>query len=251
LELTDAGRLAYAASIEHRTTNENLLTNLVELTRQRPNIAIGMIDSIAAAFSFTAEPLDNLETAANISIVVNNSRFLREAVKSLEINLAFVVRDAETYPGLDIDPVGVEPFMVVCRPDHFATAQSELDRGYLSQFICYDQQSMSYRHINQKMQKLGVTIQPTFFSTSPDVMQRMVLRGKHVAALPYILTRELLTSGELVALEKARKVITIDRPISLVKVHGKVLPKALEVFSAQAKATLHSIKQESISVKIK
>src|SRR5580704_8481142 len=86
LELTDAGRLVYVAAIEHRTTNENLLTNLVELTRERPKVVIGMIDSIAAAFSGAVQPLDNLEAQADVSIVVNNSRYLREAVKGGELS---------------------------------------------------------------------------------------------------------------------------------------------------------------------
>jgi DNA-binding transcriptional LysR family regulator len=245
LELTDAGRIVYAAAIEHRITNENLFTHLVELTRKRPDVVIGMIDSVAAAFSGTTQPLDNLEAHANVSIVVNNSRYLREAVKSLELNLAFVVQDSETHPDFDIDPVGVEMLMIVCRPDYLATAQAELDLGKLSQFVSYEQSSTSYWHISQKMRKLGITILPTFYSTSPDVMLRMVLRGKYVAALPYILTRELLRSGKLVPLKKSGQDMTVERPIDAVKVRGKILPKPLEVFLKQAQ-TLYSVKQGSI-----
>jgi DNA-binding transcriptional LysR family regulator len=204
-----------------------------------------MIDSIAAAFSGTAQPLDYLEKHANVSIVVNNSRFLREAVKNLEVSLAFVVEDSVAHPGLEIIPMGVESFMVVCHPDYLAKAQAELDKGIISQFICYDQLSVTYQLIYQKLQKLDVTIQPTFFSTSPDVMKRMILRGKHVAALPYLMIEELLTSGELTPLKKRGQIITIDRPISLVRVNGKVLPKALGNFSRQAKITLNSIKHAS------
>jgi LysR family transcriptional regulator, transcriptional activator of the cysJI operon len=250
LELTDAGRLVYVAATQHWVANENLMTSLAELRQERPKAVIGMIDSIAAAFSATVQPLDDLERAADVSIVVNNSRYLREAVKGGDLNLAFVVQDSSVHTGLDIEPVGVEPLVVVCRSDLLAAVQAELDQGKLSHFICYDQLSNSYRHINKKLQEIGLAVQPTFYSTSPDVMLRMVLRGTHVAALPYLLTRELLNNGTLTALQKDGHLITIERPISVAKVHGKILPKALETFSEQAKITLDSIRQESESLKL-
>jgi DNA-binding transcriptional LysR family regulator len=248
LELTEAGSLVYGASVQHRLTNENLMTNLVTLGSKRPNIAIGMIDSMAAVLSSNSQSLEYLEAHANLSVVVNNSRHLREAVKSLAIDLAFVVGDSETHSGLDVDPVGVEPFLVVCRLDYLDSVTHELEQGRLTRFVCYDQLSRSYWHINQKMKKLGLTIRPTFFSTSPDVMLRMVLRGNHVAALPYLLVREGLINKKLVALEHRGQVITIDRPISMVKVHGKVLPGALSDFNSQARKALASINKETKSL---
>jgi DNA-binding transcriptional LysR family regulator len=245
LELTDAGRVVYAAATEHQTTNENLLTNLVELTRQRPKIIIGMIDSIAAAFSATAQPLDRLEEQADVSIVVNNSRYLREAVKSRQLSLAFVVLDSLTHSGLDIEPIGVEPLVLVCRPDYLPAAVAGLENGELSQFVSYDLQSTSYSHISQRLQQLDITIAPTFYSTSPDVILRMVLRGKRVAALPYLVVRELLQTGNLTILSKNGQNIMIERPIGLVTVRGKILPKAVEDFSKRARLTLDAIRQEA------
>lgn len=250
IELTEAGQLVYLAAKEHRITNENLAISLVVLNRKRPTVAIGMIDSIAATFSTSDQPFDNLESHANVTIVVNNSRYLRDAVKNLTLDLAFVVQDSRSYPGLDVKTLGSEPFVLVCRPDRLASAQAELGKKTLAYFICYDQSSTSYGHINHRLQNLGITVQPTFYSTSPDVMLRMVLRGKRVAALPYLSIRELLKSGGLVPLSKDGQVITIERPISVVKVHAKLIPNILEEFIGQAEKTLKSVSEEAETSKL-
>jgi DNA-binding transcriptional LysR family regulator len=245
LELTDAGRTVYAAAVEHRTTNENLSTRLVELARKRPKVVIGMIDSIAAALSSAAEPLDVLEAHAEVSVIVNNSRYLRAAVENREIDLAFAVQDTAAHPRLEIDSAGTEPFVLICRPDRRDAAQAGLKTGKLPNFISYDRHSTTYNHLHQRLRKLGIAARPMLYSTSPDIMLHMVLRGRGVAALPYLLTRELLESGKLAALKKDRRIITVDCPISVVKLHGKILPKVLETFSSQAKTTLGSINRAS------
>lgn len=245
IELTAAGRIVYAAAIEHRIISENMNTKLLEQNHQRLNVAIGMIDSVAAALSETSQSLDRLEEEVNLSIVVNNSRYLREAVKNLEATLAIVVEDPQKYPALDTIPFGVEPFMVLCHPKRLARAEAEIEKGGLSQFICYDRLSVTYRLIDEKLRSLGVHVQPTFYSTSPEVMKRMVLSGKYVAALPYLLTQELLANRNLVPLTKNGKIIIIERPIAIVKVRGKILPAQLEVFLARARETLNSIRQDS------
>src|ERR1044071_6958661 len=82
LQLTEAGRLAYAAAKEYRTTGENLHIKLTDLARERPRVRIGMIDSVAAALSDEDGPLENIEARADVSITVNNSRYLRAAVEN-------------------------------------------------------------------------------------------------------------------------------------------------------------------------
>jgi LysR family transcriptional regulator, transcriptional activator of the cysJI operon len=238
LELTDAGQIVYAAAAEHRTTDENLRTKLTELADRRPNVTVGMIDSVAAALNGAAEPLDRLEDVADVSIIVNNSRYLRAAVENREIDLAFAVHDDASHPNLDIGPIGAEPFVLVCRPDRLQDFQTALDSKQLPDFISYDRYSTTYGHLLRGLSKLGVTIRTSLYSTNPDIMLHTVLRGRGVAALPYLLTKELLESGKLAALTKGRNIMTIDCPLDVVKLRGKLLPQALEDFADQAKTTL-------------
>lgn len=238
LELTEAGRIAYAAANEYRTTSQNLRTRLAELAHERPKVAIGMIDSVAAVLNGNNGPLDQLEIQADVSITVNNSRYLRSAVKNGEIDLAIAVQNATSNQGLDTEPGGTELFVIVCRPDMFQTAQQELNTGILPDFISYDRYSTTYGHLHAGLYGAGITTRPILYSTNPEIMLRTVLRGKGTAALPYLLARELVNTGRLVILQKEKHILTIACPLSVWVRHGKVLPKALETFSKQAKSTI-------------
>lgn len=242
LELTDAGQIVYAAAVEHRTTDENLRTKLTELAGRRPSVTVGMIDSVAAALNGAAEPLDRLEDVADVSILVNNSRYLRAAVENREIDLAFAVHDYASHPNLDIGPIGAEPFVLVCRPDRLQDFQTALGHKQLPDFISYDRYSTTYGHLLRGLSKLGVTVRTSLYSTNPDIMLHTVLRGRGVAALPYLLMKELLESGKLAALEKDGSMLAIECPLGLVRRRGKLLPKVLQDFSAQAEELLGSVR---------
>lgn len=244
LELTPAGHLAYGAAIKNKTNRDNLFTSLIGLAGERPKVAIGMIDSIAANLCTSAQPLDGLEASADVSIIVNNSRYLRAAIENRKLDLAFVVEDPNPNPRLESRSAGIEPFVIVCLPDRLELAQAEMLAGRLPNFISYDQQSVSYWHISRKLQKLNIKPDPILYSTSPDVMLRMVLRGRGVAVLPYMLTKEFLEAGTLVALKKDEHVIVNECPISIIKLHGRILPPPLEIFAQHAEAALISDKRQ-------
>lgn len=244
LELTDAGRLVYKAAIEHRTTDDNLRTRLTELARKRPRVTIGMIDSMAAALNDEAEALEELEARADVSIIVNHSRYLRSAVENHEIDLAFAVQESTVHPSLDVKPIGTEPFVLVCRPDRFKNFQTALGTKKLPEFISYDRHSTTYGHIHYGLRKLGIgTPRPTLHSTSPTIMLHTILRGHGVAVLPYALTKDLLGNGRLAALKKDGETLTITCPLSVVKLRGKILPKPLGVFMGQARTVLSELQQ--------
>lgn len=234
LELTDAGHTAYKAAMEHRTTNDNLRTELVELAAGRPKVAVGMIDSVAAALSGEATPLDTLESKAQVSITVNNSRYLREAVENREIDLAFVVHDNATHPHLDVRPMGAEPFVLICHPGRYAGFQAALKAKELPDFICYDKHSTTYGHLHHGLTRLHLTIRPTLYSTNPNIILNTVLRGRGIAALPYLLTKDLIESGKLAALKQGRRTLMIDCPLDAVRLRGRLLPRALNDFSVRA-----------------
>jgi DNA-binding transcriptional LysR family regulator len=239
-EITEAGQMVYETAVHHRTADENLRARLAELAGRRPRVKIGMIDSVAAALNAAAEPLDRLEDEADTSITVNHSRYLRAAVENRAVDLAFVVHDNATHPRLDVRSVGAEPFVLVCRPDRLDGFQSALKGGKMPDFICYDNHSTTYGHLYDGLTRLGIDITPALYSTNPDIMLNTVLRGRGVAALPYLLVRDLLESGKLSALERRGKRLTVDCPLDLVKLRGKLLPQALEDFAVRARAVLQT-----------
>ena len=242
-QLTDAGQIVYNAAVEHRTADQNLRTKLAELAGRRPQVVVGMIDSVAAALNDEADALDTLEARADVSIIVNHSRYLRAAVENREIDLAFAVPDNAVHPNLDVGPIGVEPFVLVCNPGRYRNFQAALKLKKLPDFISYDRNSTTYGHIHQGLRKLGISTPPILYSTSPTIMLHSALRGRGVAALPYVLAKDLLETGRLAALKDGRRTLMIDCPLDFVKLRGKLLPAALKDFSAQAKDALRGRQQ--------
>lgn len=240
LEPTDAGRIVYETAVHHRTADENLRTRLAELAARRPRVKVGMIDSVAAALDGAPEPLNELEDGADVSITVNHSRYLRAAVENREVDLAFVVHDNATHPRLDVRPAGSEPFVLVCRPDRLEGFQSALKTGELTDFICYDRHSTTYGHLHDGLVNLGIEVRPALYSTNPNIMLNTVLRGRGMAALPYLLTRDLIKAGKLACLSWRGRRLMIDCPLDAVRLRGKLLPGVLEDFSAGARDVLKS-----------
>lgn len=233
LELTSAGQIVYDAAKTHRTADDNLRTKLAELSDRRPQVTIGMIDSVAAALNDEPAALDELESQADVSIVVNHSRYLRIAVENREVDLAIAVPDNAIHPNLAVESLGSELFVLACQPDRLKHFQAALEAKKLREFISYDRNSTTYSHLYAGLLKLGISTPPILYSTSPTIMLHTILRGRGVAALPYILTKELLKNGRLAALQKNGRALTIECPLSFVKLRGKLLPGVLGNFSAQ------------------
>lgn len=237
-ELTDAGQVVYDAAVAHRTADDNLRTKLAELAERRPRVTIGMIDSVAATLNDEAEALEALEASADVSIVVNHSRYLRAAVENREIDLALAVRDNAIHPNLDVEPIGSEPFVLVCSPDGYDGFQAALTAKKLPDFISYDRNSTTYGHIHHGLRELGVKTPSILHSTSPTIMLHTILRGRGVAALPYAIAKDLLDDNRLAALKLGGRILTVDCPLSVVIGRGRLLPAALTDFSDRATAAI-------------
>lgn len=229
LDLTEAGKAAYEAALEHQTITDNLRTSLIRLARKRPNVTIGMTDSVAAVLCTTSN-FETLEQAADVTIVVNNSRYLQDAVAARNIDLAFVIDDGQIRPGITTRAVGSDTLLLVTHPDRDSEAKTEVKQGRINNFISYDKPSTSYQHIQRKLGRAGITIRPSLFSTSPDVMLGMVLRGKGTAALPKHMVEKLIKQKRLAVLTQGKKQLTVSRPLTSIRLEGKMLPDCLLLF---------------------
>lgn len=224
LELTEAGRAAYTTALEHQNSTDSLLTELSRITKKRPNISIGMTDSVAAVLCVT-DAFDELEQITNVTVVVNNSRYLREAVEQRRLDVAFVVDDGTEHPLLAVRPAGIEELVLVCHPNILSQVTGQLAEGKLHNFICYDKPSTTYRHIMSTLREHDVRPHVSLYSTSPDVMLAMTLRGKGVGILPLPLVAPHIESSLLASLD-----LKITRPVSVVSSRGKALPTPLKTF---------------------
>jgi len=212
-KLTEAGKVVYETAKKLFITTDNLKIKLAELSNQQLSISIGMIDSIASMLFLSNTNIYDLEQEAKISVVVNNSRSLLNAIEHDELDIAYVTEQ--------ISPVGrhiqaqfiaIEPLVLVVHQSQAAATQSALEKGRLDNFISYDQSSNSYQIIKRSLDQIGIKVSPKFFSTSAEVMLRLVQLQKGVAALPYMLVKDFLADDKLILVGSGRPII-IDRRI--------------------------------------
>lgn len=244
LQLTEAGKIVYDAGVAQAYVLDNLQTRLSDYLSERQTVKIGMIDSIASIISTYITPLELLEATNDVSMTVNNSRYLKNAVLSRELDVAFTV---ESFHGVDVNhtALGKEALLMVCAPNQVEARQAEVEGGYLTQFVSYDQNSMTKKLIIDGLRLKGIHANTTFHSTSPDVIARIVVNGRGVAVLPYLTVQQYLETGKLTVLHLCESPLIIYRSIEAIYHNAKQLSDSLERFLEDIKNTLNKIRQEA------
>jgi DNA-binding transcriptional LysR family regulator len=235
LTLTTAGKLAYQAAKDLSIKTDNLKLHLAELAHEQVNLKIGMIDSIADTLFSGDVGLELLESG-KLSVAVNNSRILLEAVERGDLDIAFVAEQHGHLPAvLEARNVAIEPLVVVTRTDQPAPPGKLLPR-----FIAYDQPSNTFRLVAEALKNYGVTPQIAFYSTSPEVILRLTLLGKGTAALPYLMVRRHLANGELKRLG-GKTPWLVERNIIAIKRRDRELPLPLRQLTHQTASLLNGL----------
>jgi len=254
LHLTAAGNIAYQAGEAQAVALDNLRTDLSDLAERRTEARVGMIDSVAAILSAYTQPLTDLKNIADVSIIVNNSRYLRDSVAERKLDLAVVI-NGDKQPSISEKHIGDELMVLVSSPAMIAAKQKELERGKLTDFICYDQPSQTYQLVVDGLAEQGIRVETRLQSSSPEVMSRMVVSGNGVAMLPYFMVRGLIVTKTLIVMQRDGKPLTLMRKLNLAMPVGKKQAKAVDVFIAnitevlqgslaEAETTVSNIKQK-------
>lgn len=229
LTLTEAGQMAYRAGEAQAIALDNLRVDLGDLAKRRTEARVGMIDSVAAILSAYAQPLTELKNEADVSIIVNDSQYLRDAVAERKLDLAIVI-DGDKQTSVTEKHIGDELMVLVASPTMRAAKQAELEQGRLTDFICYDQPSQTYDLVIDGLASQGIQVETRLQSSSPEVMSRMVISGNGVALLPYFIVRGLLVTKTLVAVEYNGAPMTLQRKLNLAFPTGKKQSKAVQSF---------------------
>lgn len=239
LALTSAGKLAYQAAKDLAVQTDNLKLRLSELSHQPVALRVGMIDSVANVLFAGSSGLEILGDA-KVSVIVNNSRYLAELVERGDLDIAFIAAQQKRWPStLEVKIIAAEPLVVVSN-----SKRKLKSRTSLPDFIGYDQPSNTFRLVSRALVDYGVVSQTRFYSTSPEVMLRLVVQDKGIAALPYLMVREHLTNGHLKRLGTPKPWL-IPRPIAALKRRDKELPLGLKQLIGQAAKTLDTLMAEA------
>jgi DNA-binding transcriptional LysR family regulator len=243
-KLTKAGKIVYETAKKLFITTDNLKFRLAELSHQQLSLTIGMIDSLAYMLFLTDTNLRDLENKAKISVIVNNSRYLLSAVEHDELDIAFVTEQFKPVGRhIQLQYVAIEPLVLVAHSAQSFAVQEAWNKGRLENFISYDQPSNSYQLIKRMLDQKGIIIVPKFFSTSVEVMLRLVQLQKGVAAIPYVLVKDLIATNKLTLIGQPLPII-IDRRIFSLMRRDKLSNHLLTTFTKKLKQQLNFYYQE-------
>lgn len=231
LELTAAGKAVYEAAQSHQDIQRELQGTLHAIRRKRPSIAIGMIDSVAE-YICTTTAFRELESSADVTLIVNNSRHLRSEVEKRSLPCALIIDDEIEHTGTTSTVFIQEELLLIAHAKAQDIYQIQVVQGLLHDFISYDRSSTTRRHIKRQLAEQSINTRTKLYSTSPSVMLRMVLDQNGCAVLPRTTCEPFIASGELAVLTQP-----IYRPISLIQ-GGEELPAIVDEFLGKVQDSL-------------
>jgi DNA-binding transcriptional LysR family regulator len=244
LVMTPAGELAYQAARELDTQAFNLRQRLLELSQARPVVRLGMIDSLADTLAGETNGFAGLQQTTDLSVVVDNSRQLILDVAKELLEAAIIVRSDEPLStGIAFEAVGAEPLLLVVHPTEHHRYQEALRHGQLPNFLSYNHGSHTQQLIDGVLLEQKIATEPTFYSTSPEIMLKMVLLRQGAAILPYALVKPRLLEQTVVAVSPQPAVFS--RPLCAIYYQGRRLPGALSQVFTTADAALRQLTAEA------
>jgi DNA-binding transcriptional LysR family regulator len=176
---------------------------------------------------------------------VDNSRKLLSGVERGELDIALVAERPATLPAsVSLEHIDVEPLVLVCHPAQHMALAAALKNGQLPRFISYDQPSTTSRLVHEALHRQGITPQAVLYSTSPEVILRLVLLQQGAAALPYSLVREHYETGRMRLLGHPQPWI-ISRGIASAHLRGHGTPLPLTQLTAQVAHKLSEVMAEA------
>lgn len=228
LALTAAGEIAYRTGKSLVAETQNLQTQMSQIGSLKLSIAIGMIDSIAELLFANEDSIHELEEQARLSLTVDNSARLIEQIEHDRLDAAFIAKPERLPVAVQADPVADEPLLFVAHRDIASQVAHELaKKRRVASFLSYNQSSQTAQLINDHFAAADITMRPTFYSTSPQIMLQFVLAKRGSAVLPFYLTQRQLESGELQAIGVNGSALVL-RPIIRIHRRGRLVTQQIE-----------------------
>lgn len=245
--LTTAGQIAYEAAKQLSAQAQNLKTQLAEVNNQKPDLRLGMIDSLAELLFVQGNGLRVLEQSTHLSLTVDNSDRLVGFVEHDDLDLALIANPSELPASILSITLGQEPLILVTHAQRAKQAREDIASGKLSDFLGYNQHSHTYQLVRQYFADQSIELKHSFFSTSPGIMLELVRSKRGVAALPYLLVKPYLEQGIIVPI-KLKKSCVIARTIVSVHRSGRSLPSEANNLLARTQSQLTRLMMEANSL---
>lgn len=239
--LTEAGRLAYEAGKKLHVDELNLESALAELAGRKPQLRIGMIDSLAEILFVRGNAYDRVSETASLALTIDNSARLVRQLAEGSIDVAFVVADIDYPADLIVQQkLGDEPLVLVGAHSQQAHVQRASTTGILQNFLSYNEGSRTQKLVRRAAASGGLALETHFYATSPNIMLAMVQAGKGIAVLPYHMVAQHISRHSLLPIAINGSYV-IKRPVLALTRRGRSLPPAASMLAAMTEASLKSL----------
>lgn len=216
-QVTEAGKLVYDYGVRFRLQEDNLKKELSEEIKSQRILRLGMIDSVAGMLFSSGKVDFDGQTEVRIN---NTSRLIHE-IELDRTDMAFITEPLGSMPDKFLArSVGDEKFVLVCSLKKAQSTKKSIKKDkIIPDFLTYDQSSTTFKRISAHLSKCKIAYQPKFFSTSPDLLKQMALKGKGVALLPHHMVKKDIQRNKLIVISN----INFSRPITVITLKGKYL----------------------------
>ncbi|HSD56283.1 MAG TPA: LysR family transcriptional regulator [Candidatus Saccharimonadales bacterium] len=242
--LTTAGSMAYETAKQLQIEAQNLRQRLADAEGQKTTLRLGMIDSVADMMFVHNDKLRKLEKSTQLSLAIDNSDRLIKSIEHDDLDVAFIASPSSLPQSLMSINLGQEPLVLVTHASHTEQVQKEIQQGCLRNFLGYNQNSHTYRLVNQHLAGQGISTQHRFYSTSPSIMLELILSKRGTAALPYLLVKPHIHGGKLALVQMPNGPVIARHIVSLHRA-GRQLPGEVNALLADAQQQLTKLMQQA------
>lgn len=217
LTLTPEGRIVYETARRIQAEVTAMRESLARLGAE-PLLHVGFIDSIAHLLYTSPEsqtPLTNVE-----AIVDNSSRIISD-VQNRNIDFGIITGQAQQLaPELTVYKLHDEEFVFVSSPK----MAHALQPGRIDDWLAFNQDSTTYHHFTTVFRSNGLHVNPTFYSTSMELLKEMAIAGNGTALLPRHFVATALENNLLEVVPSPQ----LSRPIWIIARKDDVRPGIYE-----------------------
>lgn len=246
LVLTPAGQKAYESAKALDAQIHNLKQSIAEANGLKPVVRLGMIDSIADLLTDMPDGLSKLSQLTDLSVTIDNSSRLLQALRHDTLDIALVVGGPQALTdNLEVTLLGNEPLVLVTDPADAPRSNATILSGRLPKLLSYNVTSHTHHFIVAALAEQGVVAEPTFYSTSPEVILKMALSKQGVAILPYAMVSPYISRGNLARISSDN--LKLNRPIYAVQLANRQLPEILMSATQAISRRLQGFEQDAAS----
>ncbi len=221
-KISEAGRLVYKYGVSAKNSTELLKLDLITVKNKPINLKIGLIDSVAETLFLESQSFfKQIDELSTLNLTINNSDNLLNRFNKSELDIICITKPVYSISNKKYIGSVREPFYLVCSAksyEHYSLSLSKYN--LIDNFLSYNANSNTANLIDNFLTKNNVTVNKSFYSTSPAFILQLILKDMGASFLPRQMVDNYIKSGELKIISVSKN-DQLYRPIDVLSVDSK------------------------------